>query len=163
MTLCRRGDRLAGTLHLAQHHLIFSYLPPAPREAPPPAKQRPKEIWVTYPIISYCTFKPVPAIYRQPSSIRLRCRDFSYLAFQFDDEDKARDVYDTIKSLTCLNRIDKLYAFKYSPPPAEREVNGWEIYDARLEFKRMGISPKLTDRGWRLSDLNKDYAVCTLS
>lgn len=157
VTLCRRGEQTTGTLHLTQHHLIFSFIPPTTEQT---AKPRPKELWTTYPIISYCSFKPVPAIYRQPSSIRMRCRDFTYLAFQFDNEDTARDVYETIKSLTCLTRIDKLYAFKYSPPPAEKEVNGWDVYDARLEFKRMGISPKLPDRGWRLSDLNKDYAVC---
>ena len=163
MTLCRRGDQFYGTLHLTQHHIIFSYLPPTPAPSTPPsaAKQRAKELWITYPMISYCTFKPMPAAYRQPCSIRLRCRDFNFVAFQLDDALLARDVYDTVKSLSCLNRIDKLYAFKFQPPPAEKEVDGWGVYDARLEFKRMGISPKYTDRGWRLSHINKDYSVST--
>ena len=56
-------------------------------------------------------------------------------------------------------RFDKLYAFTYDPPRAEKNVNGWQLYDARKEFKRMGISPKEADRGWRLSDINHDYIV----
>lgn len=101
----------------------------------------------------------MPALYGKPSSIRLRCKDFNLVAFQIEDEAEARKAYESIKALTCLNRVERLYAFSYQPPPAEKQVNGWEIYDPRLEFKRMGISPKFPDRGWRLSDINKDYQV----
>lgn len=159
MILCRRGDQVVGRLSLAQHHLVFSYLAPN-ANAPPGTKQRPKELWITYPMISFCTYRPMPPAYRQSSSIRLRCRDFTFVAFQLEDPQQAKKVYDTIRSLTCcLGHIEKLYAFSYNAPPAEKEVNGWEIYDARKEFKRMGIGPKEADRGWRLSDINKDYTV----
>ncbi|GAB7352064.1 hypothetical protein MBLNU459_g2570t2 [Dothideomycetes sp. NU459] len=158
VTLCRRGEQFLGTLHLAQHHLIFSYLPPPPPDVPPAAKQRPRELWITYPIISYCTYRPMPPTSRKPPSIRLRCRDFTFVAFQFADEALARDVYDTVKSLTCaVGRPEKLYAFTYDPPPAEKKVNGWHVYDARKEFRRMGVGPKEADRGWRLSEINHDY------
>lgn len=105
----------------------------------------------------------MPPTSRKPPSIRLRCRDFTFVAFQFTDEALARDVYDTIKALTCgVGRPDKLYAYIYEPPPAEKKVNGWEVYDARKEFRRMGVGPKAPDRGWRLSDINHDYVVCYL-
>lgn len=102
----------------------------------------------------------MPAVLRQDHAIRLRCRDFTFVAFHFSDETQARSVYDSIKALTCgLGSFDKLYAFTYDPPPIEKNINGWEIYDARKEYKRMGISPKGADRGWRLTDINRDYEV----
>ena len=111
-------------------------------------------------MIASCVYKPMPPAARQPPAIRLRCRDFTFVAFHFKDEIQARNVYDSVKALTTgLGSFDKLYAFTYDPPPAEKNVNGWQLYDARKEFKRMGISPKEADRGWRLSDINHDYIV----
>ncbi|KAK4977435.1 phosphatidylinositol-3-phosphatase ymr1 [Elasticomyces elasticus] len=139
--------------------MIFSYLPAHEPNQPSPPKQRKREKWITYPLISFCTYRPSHPTSRQPSAIRIRCRDFTYLAFQFTDEVKGRDAYDSIKSLTCkVGKIDKLYAFSYQPIPPEKDVNGWTLYDAKREFKRMGISPKDTDKGWRISDINRDYS-----
>ena len=69
-------------------------------------------------------------------------------------------MYDSIKAWTCkLGRIEKLYAFSYEPPRPEKEVNGWVVYDARKEWRRLGISEKGTDKGWRISNINADYDV----
>lgn len=165
MKLLRRGEQVEGTLHLTPHHIIFSFIPDPPPEAktedmettPPP---RSKEIWITYPIIQTCTLRPMPSVSHVPSSIRLRCRDFTFVCFCFSDEKKARDVYDSIKGWTCkLGKIEKLYAFAYVPQNPEKEFNGWDIYDARAEYKRLGISEKGADMGWRISKINKDYSV----
>lgn len=157
MKLVRRGEQVEGTLHLTPHHLIFSHTPPATAEAAAP---KPRELWITYPIIQICTLRPSPPASRQLSSIRLRCRDFTFVCFCFADEKKARDVYDSIKAWTCkLGRVEKLYAFTYQPQKPEREINGWNIYDARTEWKRQGISEKGADRGWRISKINIDYGV----
>ena len=163
----RRGQQVEGTLHLTPHHLIFSHTP-APEdsastaEKPPAAK--PRELWITYPIIHICTLRPNPPASHLPSSIRLRCRDFTFVCFCFSDEKKARDVYDSIKAWTCnLGRIEKLYAFSYQPQNPEKTVMGWDIYDARREWKRLGISDKGADRGWRISRINTDYGVGRIS
>src|SRR5437763_16281382 len=118
--MIRRGVPSSGTLHLTQHHLIFSHAPSSPSENLPPsktelaAKTRPKELWITYPIIAFCTFRPTPPGSALSSSIRLRCRDFTFVTFQFINDLQARDVYERIRSLTCrVGRIDKLYAFCY--------------------------------------------------
>ncbi|KAH7070542.1 protein-tyrosine phosphatase-like protein [Paraphoma chrysanthemicola] len=109
-------------------------------------------------MISYCCLRPLPPILRQEPSIRIRCRDFTYFAFYFPDEKKARDVYDSIRALSCkIGRLDKLLAFSYQPKPPEDQQNGWDIYDARREWKRLGISPKDTDKGWRISEINTEY------
>jgi hypothetical protein len=51
-------------------------------------------------------------------------------------------------------------AFTYDPQPPEKAINGWETYDARKEWKRLGISAKDSEKGWRISEINVDYSVC---
>lgn len=93
------------------------------------------------------------------SSIRLRCRDFNFVCFNFPDDKQAREAFEFIRNRTCrLGCIEKLYAFSYGPPRLEKDVHGWDLYDARAEFRRQGISEKLPDRGWRISTINLDYS-----
>lgn len=160
MTLARRGEQVDGTLHLTPHHLIFSHFPPISSEDQAKGVTiRPKELWITYPIISFCTLRPAPAVSRQLSSIRLRCRDFTFVCFYFANEYKAREVFDSIKQWTCKSgRIDKLYAFSYQPPPPEKEFNGWDLYNPRKEWARQGLLKE--NSGWRISEINTDYSVC---
>ena len=164
--LLRRGQSVGGNLHLTPHHLIFCHNPDPTTETVEDSmsekahKARPKELWITYPIIHICTLRPSPPASHLPSSIRLRCRDFTFVCFCFSDEKKARDVYESIKAWTCrLGKIEKLYAFSYQPQKPEKDVNGWKIYDAKREWKRMGVSDKGVDRGWRISSINTDYSV----
>jgi hypothetical protein len=111
-------------------------------------------------MINSCIFRPVPPTSRQTPSIRLRCRDFTFVAFHFNSEGQARDVYDTIRSLTCkLGKIEKLYAFTYIPQAPESKINGWELYNPEKEFARLGIGPKASECGWRISRINIDYKV----
>ncbi|KAF2150032.1 phosphatases II [Myriangium duriaei CBS 260.36] len=155
VTLCRRGDRFTGELYLAEHHIIFSWAVATDSGVKP----RHRQVWISYPLISHCALKSEPPALRQRPSIRLRCRDFTFLAFQFPDEPAARDVFESIRSLTYLNNsLEKLHAFSYKPPSEELRCNGWELYDARREFRRMGISHKDVDKGWRISEINHDYS-----
>jgi len=145
--LLRRGEAIDGTLHLTPHHLIF-----ASRDG---ASERPKELWVTYPIIHTCFLRLSPYSQQRPS-IRLRCRDFNFLCFQFLEDKLARDVYDNIKGWTCkLGKIERLYAFSYQPPKQEKEFKGWHVYDARREWERQGVGT--TNKEWRISSFNSDY------
>jgi myotubularin-related protein 6/7/8 len=159
VTLSRRGDQVVGTIHLTPHHIIFVHTPVTDDDnARPP---RPRELWITYPIISFCTLRPAPAASRQPSSIRLRCRDFTFVCFYFPSETKARDVYDSIKAWTCkLGRIEKLYAFTYQPQPPEKEISCWDFYDPMKEWRRMGVGDPSRKTKWRISNVNQDYSVC---
>ncbi|KAL2002330.1 hypothetical protein VTN02DRAFT_158 [Thermoascus thermophilus] len=159
VTLARRGEQVVGTLHLTPHHLIFSHTPPASAEAQAQGTAiRPRELWITYPIIAFCTFRPTPAASRAPSAIRLRCRDFTFVCFYFASEAKARDVYETIKLWTCkVGRIEKLYAFTYQPQAPEREFNGWDLYDPLKEWARLGVGKEGSNTSWRISHINADY------
>ncbi|CAL5867309.1 uncharacterized protein PFLUO_LOCUS1524 [Penicillium psychrofluorescens] len=159
VTLARHGDQVDGTLHLTPHHLIFSYLPPVSSEDQAKGVPiKPRELWITYPIIALCTLRPAPAASRQPSSIRLRCRDFNFCCFYFTNENKARDVFESIKQWTCkLGRMDKLYAFSYVPVPPEADFNGWQLYDPRKEWVRQGVGKEGQGQGWRVSEINVNY------
>ncbi|KAJ5897542.1 hypothetical protein N7504_007830 [Penicillium tannophilum] len=158
VTLARRGEQVDGTLHLTPHHLIFSHFPPLSSEDQAKGLTiRPKELWITYPIIAFGTLRLAPAASRQLSSIRLRCRDFTFVCFYFANEHKAREVFESIKQWTCKSgRLDKLYAFTYQPLLAEKEFNGWEIYNPRKEWMRQGVLKESS--GWRISDINTDYS-----
>jgi myotubularin-related protein 6/7/8 len=96
------------------------------------------------------------------ATIRLRGRDFSFISFNFVNDREARDVFETIKGLTCrLGSIQKLYAFSYKGSKGEQTftgTNGWEIYDPKAEWRRQGISDKGIDRGWRISRINVDHS-----
>jgi myotubularin-related protein 6/7/8 len=110
-------------------------------------------------MIAFCTFRPTPSGSAIASSIRLRCRDFKFVTLNFRSDKQARDVFESIKGATCkLGSIEKLYAFSYTPQPPEKQISGWEIYDAKAEWKRQGISDKGADRGWRISKINTDYS-----
>jgi myotubularin-related protein 6/7/8 len=80
----------------------------------------------------------------------------------FDSDDDARKVYDGIKSLTCIKRgrLDKLYAFAFDPPgQGRRKFNGWDVYDPKKEFARLGIGEQGAPNGWRMTKINNDYKV----
>ncbi|KAF8864089.1 phosphatases II [Acephala macrosclerotiorum] len=156
------GKISTANLVLTSHHLVVIQaftLPTSQDTSKHPLKPKTRENFIAYPSISQCTFKPTPPASGLSSSIRLRCRDFRFITLNFTDDRQARDVYDTIKCQTCrLGAIEKLYAFTYNAPPPEKAINGWELYDAKAEWRRQGISEKGVDRGWRISKINTDYA-----
>jgi myotubularin-related protein 6/7/8 len=150
------------------HHIIFAYKPPPPQTAAAdsesvdaPVTTKLKELWITYPMIQYCTYRPSPRPSPHRSSIRLRCRDFTFVAFMFDSDDDAQKVYDGMKTMACIKRgrLDKLYAFSFKPHGVDKHVNGWNIYDPKKEFARLGISEGSTSKGWRITKINEDYKV----
>jgi hypothetical protein len=160
VTLARRGEQAVGTLHLTPHHLIFVHTPRLSDASAAGQAARPRELWITYPIVAFCTLRTAPAASRQPSSIRLRCRDFTFVCFYFSNESKARDVYDSIRAWTCkIGRIEKLYAFAYQPQLPEKDISSWGIYDPMKEWRRMGVGDESRKTNWRISSINADYAV----
>ncbi|KAF5537981.1 myotubularin related 1 [Fusarium phyllophilum] len=157
------GQTTHGTLRLTDFHLVFCA--PIDQSAKPSGssshKPKVRERWIPYPMLCYCALRPVPPGSRQAPSIRLRCRDFTFVTFNFTDSEIAREAFDFIKSRTCkLGTVEKLYAFSHKPLKHEREVDGWSVYDPKAEFRRQGISEKLPDKGWRITHINKDYTFC---
>lgn len=82
------------------------------------------------------------------------------MCFTFPNEARSRDVYETIRTWTCkLGSIEKLYAFTFQPPAAELALNGWELYNPRKEWARLGVGRADQDSNWRISRINTDYKV----
>lgn len=110
------------------------------------------------------------------ASIRIQFRDFNYIAFDFKNILKGNDVFDSMLRLTCIDSIDKLYAFIYQPVRVEMEFNSWNDYQTQKEFERQGLKFNNEDDGdggdgngaeepigcrqWKVTDLNKDYKLC---
>ncbi len=134
---------------------------PKASDASPPPEPSFKETWIPYPMINFCSYRPSPHASHQPPSIRLRCRDFNFIAFHFKEDGQAQPVFDSIRRLTCrLESVDKLYAFSYRPSSAERSAKGWSIYNPVLELERMGITQETRQKtGWRLSNINAKFEV----
>lgn len=142
---------------MTDYHIIFTGPPIITEATQNGAKERHRESWVTYPLISSCEYRPTPANSGRESSIRLRCRDFYFVLYHFQDHKAAQDAFNFIQARSCrLGSIEKLHAFNYPVPKSERGINGWHLYDAKAEFRRQGIGSKLQDKGWRVSELNAD-------
>lgn len=105
------------------------------------------------------------------ASIRIQFRDFNYISFDFKNILKCNDVFESMLRLTCIDSIDKLYAFIYQPIRIETAFNGWEDYDVRKEFERQGLIFDDDISGneskgtigcdqWRITTLNKKYELC---
>ena len=106
--------------------------------------------------------------------IRLQFRDFNYIALDFTNILKGTDVFESMMRLTCIDGVDKLYAFIYQPVKIETQFNGWENYDMRKEFERQGLQfgGDVADNGlnghtdtkgcakWRITRLNEKYQIC---
>ncbi|KAF2668879.1 phosphatases II [Microthyrium microscopicum] len=155
----RQGKSLSGELLMKDHHITFKYPIPQNDDSTPSPKpeQTFRETWIPYPMINFCHYRPSPPASHLPAQIRLRCRDFTYIAFHFEEEREAREIYDTIKRSTCkLTHVDQLMAFTFNSS-SERQYKGWDIYDPRREFARMGISGKSKDSGWRISEINSKF------
>ncbi|KAK9458841.1 protein-tyrosine phosphatase-like protein [Lipomyces oligophaga] len=165
VALVRHGEHTIGSLHITTHHLIFH----AEASSEPPKIHQtshlhhrpsvPKEVWVAYPIMAYVEHRPYSP-FTGFSTIRIRCRDFNFLAFEFQSESESKEVFDTLQSLTCVSSVENLYAFYYHPSGSSEEskVNTWNIYDPVTEFQRMGVGS--TASGWRFTDINKTYQFC---
>lgn len=111
-------------------------------------------MWVCYPVISEAIRRPYSSVIGH-SSIRIVCKDFSFLMLNFNSEEESRDVYESLMQLTAVSDVQKLYAYMYKPGALERKHNGWKLYDAVAEYERMGA---FADGKWRITNINKDYA-----
>ncbi|QIW97767.1 hypothetical protein AMS68_003285 [Peltaster fructicola] len=102
----------------------------------------------------------------RPPAIRIRCKDFAIFALHFhgpqadkSPDDAARQVFYALRDRCCVSSMEEMYAFSFKPPGEETAIGG-QVYDARKEFARMGISPKASEGpglAWRITDINNDH------
>ncbi|PKY45005.1 phosphatases II [Rhizophagus irregularis] len=141
----KSGEVVVGTLHLTTHQMIFKY------------SDNKEELWISYPIIHTVERRP-PTSEPRYWPLLIKCRNFIFVTISVPVEKEAIDVFDTIQKLTCISSISQLYAFYYKPEKEFRCKDGWEVYDTRKEFTRMGVFAKSS--AWRFSSINENYMIC---
>ncbi len=117
------------------------------------------------------------------ANLKIYCRDYNYMSFDFQDVMLCKDVYDSVMKLTCTENIEDCYAFLYEPIVIESQYDSWWDYDPEGEFVREGLcfdkvkgvpkqsggpgnSPEpfgKSDKGrnsWRMANVNETYDVC---
>ncbi|KIY43517.1 phosphatases II, partial [Fistulina hepatica ATCC 64428] len=146
--LCAKaGASYFGTLHLTAHHLIFEYEDDS---------QSSTEIWVPYSLISLVT--KLPQTLQGQCPLSLHTRTFESYTFTFVNDASAADVFESVRDLTVVTSVYKLYAFFYTPNPPLLANNGWNLYSPKEEFGRMGVGTR--SKAWRFTHINKDYSFC---
>lgn len=184
-TLLQSGQTCwAGTLHLTQHHLIFSAKPDhqrailddtdedakrATQDQKPEGKaaERSKEIWIAYSMLWRVTRlssivpldssgKPNKSSGKRIYPLSLYMRNFESVAVGFESEAMATDVFESLKAAAIVESPQQLYAFFHAPDPALRLAPaGWRIYDFKAEFARQGVGHRT--KAWRFCDVNAGY------
>lgn len=183
--LYRRGQRIAGSLVLLKHHLVFTF------HASLTSGKR--EIWICYPIIDrisksrgqswanlasgilsattdgMITTKSLNSFDEYLTShIKIECKDFTYYSFDFENEGTCTELFCRLSKLANAAKLKKqkreFYAFEYQPNLMEKslQMHGWELYDSAGEYQRQGLLPETADRQsfWRVSELNYDFKIC---
>lgn len=56
--------------------------------------------------------------------------------------------------------VGQLFAFHFTPTPPFTATGGWQIYNPKAEFKRMGL--EVTNHQWRFSEINKSFSVSSM-
>ncbi|KAJ2079407.1 phosphatidylinositol-3-phosphatase ymr1 [Coemansia sp. RSA 988] len=178
----RRGGSITeyiGTLHLTTHHLIFSAgelelwigypLVHSAELVRPPRLARKREDANVYGIEqrrrSGSTERQQQYLYSEEElvewalegAIRIRCHHFLFVTLRCEDVRRLYDIFATVKHLACVRSLRELYAFDYNE---QFETNGWEVYDARAEFERMGVGATEGGRFWRISEVNRGFGLC---
>ena len=57
--------------------------------------------------------------------------------------------------LTVPAELSELYAFHYISPDIPDRQHGWNLYDIRSEYLRMGVCSE----NWTLTNINREYEV----
>ncbi|CDK24516.1 unnamed protein product [Kuraishia capsulata CBS 1993] len=131
------------------------------------------------PSSSHAEYNATNKVLCKGACLRIRCRDFTFLAFDFQNPKVCNEVFESIMRLTCLDSIEKVYAFIYKPVRIEQAYNGWKDYDLETEFKRQGLRIQIEDMEhgegdleqvdeddsmgstrWRISTVNQNYRLC---
>ncbi|KAF5300008.1 hypothetical protein FQR65_LT09264 [Abscondita terminalis] len=131
-----------GTLYLTATHLIF---------VDPDAK---KETWILHMHIASLEKLPLTTT---GSPLLIRCKTFLSVTFVIPKERDCHDIFITLQQLSQPSNVEDLYCFQYSSSVEDiPKTSGWNLFDLKSEFKRMGVP----NDHWCLTMLNKDYELC---
>ncbi|KAG9478523.1 hypothetical protein GDO78_013526 [Eleutherodactylus coqui] len=134
-----------GTLYLTATHLIYVDAAAGVR----------KETWIAHHHIASVEKPPLSTT---GCPLIIRCKNFRVAHFVILRERDCHEVYTSLLKLSQPVKYEDLYAFSYNPKSDQDErLMEWKLIDLKMEYMRMGIP----NNYWVLSDLNKDFKVCS--
>ncbi|XP_073497160.1 phosphatidylinositol-3,5-bisphosphate 3-phosphatase MTMR8 isoform X1 [Phyllobates terribilis] len=134
-----------GTLYLTATHLIYVDAAAGVR----------KEIWIAHHHIASVEKQ---ALSTSGCPLTIHCKNFRVTHFVIPRERDCHEVYSSLIKLSQRVKYEDLYAFSYNPKSDQDErLMEWKLIDLKTEYMRMGIP----NNYWVLSDINKDYKVCS--
>ncbi|KAK7096994.1 hypothetical protein V1264_004036 [Littorina saxatilis] len=90
------------------------------------------------------------------SPLLVRCKNFMCVTFVIPRERDCQDIYLSLLEFSRPSNIESLYAFHFTAIDDWNKSFGWDLYDIRSEYLRMGAPSEL----WSLTSLNKKYELC---
>ncbi|XP_056397492.1 myotubularin-related protein 8 isoform X2 [Hyla sarda] len=134
-----------GTLYLTATHLIYVDAAAGVR----------KETWIAHHHISSVEKQPLGTT---GCPLIIHCKNFRVVHFVILRERDCHEVYTSLLKLSQPVKYEDLYAFSYNPKSDQDErLMEWKLIDLKMEYMRMGIP----NNYWVLSDINKDFKVCS--
>ncbi|CAL8144055.1 unnamed protein product [Orchesella dallaii] len=132
---------IEGTLCITGHHLILSS-----------RKEDSEELWLLH--------KNIDVVERKLSTfgggtVAIKCKDFAVINLDINATDDFTNVADSIEALANIDVPSLSYPFFYRPMYTIVE-DGWTAFSTEAEFSQL----VLKSEDWRISQVNKDYAVC---
>ncbi|XP_015263575.1 PREDICTED: myotubularin-related protein 9-like [Gekko japonicus] len=134
-----------GTLCITSHHLLLSSQAGGNRE------QSQMELWLL--------IRNVDAVEKRlanaSGTITLKCKDLKILHLEIPGMEECLNIASSIEALSSVESVMMTYPFFYRPQSMKLE-NGWQLYPLEKYYQKIA-----SDTGtWRLSSVNKDFAVC---
>ncbi|XP_040262420.1 myotubularin-related protein 8 [Bufo bufo] len=134
-----------GTLYLTATHLIYVDAAAGVR----------KETWIAHHHIASAEKQPLSTT---GCPLIIHCKNFRVAHFVIPRERDCHEVHSSLLKLSQPVQYEDLYAFSYNPKFHQDErLMEWKLIDLKLEYTRMGIP----NTHWVLSDINKDFKVCS--
>ncbi|GMM38427.1 phosphatidylinositol-3-phosphatase [Saccharomycopsis crataegensis] len=168
----KSGSCLLDVIHLSNQHQATKHLLDENSKERAGGTSRLETVSENDAINVIQNLRDIAKLYRG-ACLKIKCKDFLNITIDFNESDikVAKDVFETIKKLTCVTDIRHLYAFLYEPIPIEAKFNSWNIYNIEREFERQGLNFKSLQKddntiqypgqnSWRISTINESYQFC---
>ncbi|XP_052327609.1 LOW QUALITY PROTEIN: myotubularin-related protein 9-like [Oncorhynchus keta] len=130
-----------GTLCLTGHHLILSS-----------RQDNTEELWLLHANIDAIEKRFVGSM----GTIIVKCKDLRVIQLDIPGMEECLNIASSIEVLSTLDSVSLMYPLFYRPMFQVIE-DGWKSFLPEDAFKDL---ESMTEE-WRLSDVNKDYSVCS--
>ncbi|XP_046788029.1 myotubularin-related protein 9-like isoform X1 [Gallus gallus] len=88
-------------------------------------------------------------------TITLRCKDLKVLQLEIPGMEECLNIASSIEALSSVDSVMMMYPFFHRPQSLRLE-EGWPLLPVEQYFQQLALQTTQ----WRLSDVNRDFAVC---